>query len=123
MFSLTSSIRYWVCRRTVYMRNGINGLSIIIQGEFKQDPTSGDAFVFFSKDCSSVKILRWDGDGYIIYHKRLAKGTFEQSRPTSDGSVKYELQWERFCLIMQGVSLKKIRFRKRFRLPSNSDLQ
>lgn len=101
------------------MRNGINGLTIIIDGEFGLSSTSGNAFVFFSKDFSTVKIIRWDGDGYLLYHKRLAKGTFERTGPSSDGTVRYELPWERFCLIMQGVSLKKVRFRNRFRLSSS----
>lgn len=100
------------------MRNGINGLTIIIDGEFGLKSTSGDAFVFFSKNGSSVKIIRWDGDGYLLYHKRLAKGTFERLKSSSDGDVRYELQWNRFCLIMQGISLKKVRFRSRFKLPS-----
>lgn len=38
---------------------------------------SGDAFIFFGKRRDGVKILRWDGDGFLLYYKRLEGGTFE----------------------------------------------
>lgn len=40
-------------------------------------PVSGDIFLFFGKNRQSVKILRWDGDGFLLYYKRLEGGSFE----------------------------------------------
>ena len=40
-------------------------------------PISGDIFLFFGKNRQSVKILRWDGDGFLLYYKRLEGGSFE----------------------------------------------
>ena len=31
---------------------------------------SGDIFVFFSHDRKRIKLLRWDGDGFIITSKK-----------------------------------------------------
>jgi len=111
MFSLTNQIRYHVYTRTCDMRNGINGLYHIIEREFSDSATSGDAFVFFSRCHDQVKILRWDGDGFILYTKRLEKGTFEKVEG-KDGHI--ELPWPKFCLIMQGVNTAKAVFRKRY---------
>ena len=59
------------------MRNGINGLSRIVRDEMGLAPLGDGIFVFFSKNRQSVKLLRWDSDGFIRYHKRLERGTFE----------------------------------------------
>ena len=68
-----------------------------------QHPLSGSAFVFFSKNRQSVKILRWDGDGFLLYHKRLERGTFETPRFDA-ASGAYRLPWKTFSLIMEGIS-------------------
>ena len=33
--------------------------------------------LFFGKNRQSVKILRWDGDGFLLYYKRLEGGSFD----------------------------------------------
>ncbi|MCC8175697.1 MAG: IS66 family insertion sequence element accessory protein TnpB [Bacteroidales bacterium] len=90
----------------VDMRNGIRGLGLIVEGEFELNASSGDAFVFFSRDVSAVKILRWDGDGFIVYHKRLARGTFERVDENGAHAARFEIPWQRLCLVKQGISLK-----------------
>lgn len=75
---------------------------------------TGDVFVFFSRNRQSVKLLRWDTDGFLLYQKRLEKGSFEQPR-LNPSTGYHELSWETFSLIMSGVSLESVRFRKRYR--------
>jgi len=62
-----------------------------------------------------VKMLRWDGDGFILYQKRLEEGTFEVPvfNPTAG---KQELCWDVLLLIMRGISTSGLRKRKRFSL-------
>ena len=40
-------------------------------------PLTGSVFIFYGKNHQSVKLLRWDTDGFVLYQKRLEKGTFE----------------------------------------------
>ncbi len=75
---------------------------------------TGDVFVFFSKNRQSVKLLRWDTDGFLLYQKRLERGSFEMPRKNADTGY-YELSWETFDFIMSGVSLDSVCFRKRYR--------
>ena len=112
MFSLTNQIHYHVYTRTCDMRNGINGLYRIIQNEMPSSATSGDAFIFFSRCHDQVKILRWDEDGFVLYTKRLEKGTFEK---IGGDECHIEISWPKFCLIMQGVNTSKAVFRKRYK--------
>ena len=40
-------------------------------------PVSGDAFIFFGKRRGGVKILKWDGDGFLLSASSFEGGTFE----------------------------------------------
>jgi transposase len=114
MFGLESCHRYYVCQRPVSMNKGIDALFSIITSESTLSPMTGDVYVFFSKNRQSVKLLRWDTDGFMLYHKRLERGSFElpQKNPITG---YYELTRETFSFIMSGVSLESVRFRKRYR--------
>ena len=81
----------------------------------KLSPISGDIFLFFGKNRQSVKILRWDGDGFLLYYKRLEGGSFEL--PTFNPHTgNYEISYQVLSFILNGVSLKSVRLRKRFRI-------
>ena len=67
MYSLTSANRYYLYQGFVRMNLGIDGLFKIIRSQMKElSPISGDIFLFFGKNRQSVKILRWDGDGFLL---------------------------------------------------------
>lgn len=113
MFTLSNQSRYYLCQRFVDMRNGANGLYKLVRNEMGLNPLSGDVFIFFSKNKHTVKLLRWDSDGFVLYQKILEAGTYEVPRfdPMTRQMV---LPWNTFVLIMQGVSLRSARQRKRF---------
>ena len=72
MYSLTSGNKYYLYQGFIRMNLGIDGLYRLLRSEMKQlSPISGDAFIFFGKRRNSVKILKWDGDGFLLYYKRL----------------------------------------------------
>ena len=110
MFSLENSNRYFMCQHPVSMRKGIDALFNLVTSESPLSPMTGDVFVFFSKNMQSVKLLKWDTDGFLLYQKRLERGSFEMPRKNADTSY-YELSWD----IMSGVPLDSVRFRKRYR--------
>jgi len=114
MFSLESNVRYFMCQHPVSMRKGIDSLFNLVISESPMSPMTGDVFVFFSKNRQSVKLLKWDTDGFLLYQKRLERGSFEMPRKNADTSY-YELSWETFNFIMSGVSLDSVCFRKRYR--------
>ena len=108
--------RYYLYQGFVRMNLGIDGLFKIIRSEMKDlSPVSGDIFLFFGKNRQSVKILRWDGDGFLLYYKRLEGGSFEL--PTFNPNTgNYEISYQVLSFILNGVSLKSVRLRKRFRI-------
>ena len=50
------------------MNLGINGLYKLVSQEMDLPPLSGAVFIFFSKNRQQVKLLRWDTDGFTLYH-------------------------------------------------------
>ena len=66
-----------MCQHPVDMRKGINGLYKLVHSEMKMSPLTGCVFIFYGKNHQSIKLLRWDTDGFVLYQKRLEKGTFE----------------------------------------------
>lgn len=117
MFGLESGSRYYLCLHPVSMTGGIDVLFNMVYSESPLSPMTGDVFVFISKSRHSVKLLKWDTDGLLVYHKRLATGTFEVPEIRAEKGFA-ELAWETFNLMMCGVSLKGVRYCKRHRMRS-----
>ena len=122
MFGLEDSRRYHVCQRYVRLNLGINGLSKIVGNEMKQPLLGGDVFIFFGKSRQMVKLLCWDGDGFLLYQKRLEKGTFELPL-FKPGQKAVEMPYRTLSAIMRGVSLKSVRYRSRLRIGKLEILQ
>lgn len=115
MFGLEDTMHYYVCQRYVRMNLGINGLYRLVCQEMQMPPLGGAAFIFFSKNRQSVKILRWDRDGFVLYQKRLERGTFEI--PYFNAQERAcEMQYKTLSAIMEGISLRSIKYRKRLQL-------
>jgi transposase len=70
-------------------------------------------FIFINKKHTQVKLLLWEGDGLAIYYKRLEKGTYEVPSISND-SKDLSISHEALQHILQGVSLRSVRKRKRY---------
>ena len=97
------------------MRKGFDSLSGLIRDGLAKNPLSGDVFIFFNRRRTQVKLLLWEHDGYSVYYKRLERGSYEL--PLHDS---VELRADDLLLILQGISLKSVRRRKRFDLNKNN---
>jgi transposase len=58
------------------LRKGFDGLAALVGEHLGREATSGDLFVFVSRDRLRAKVLFWDGTGLCIYAKRLEQGRF-----------------------------------------------
>jgi transposase len=74
-------------------RNGIDGLSAVVEQVLKQDPHKGHLSVFVGKAHDKVKVLYWDQNGFVLYMKRLERGHF-QMPVVGEQRTKVELQSE-----------------------------
>ena len=86
------------------MRKYIDGLAAIVQEEFHLDPFSKSLFLFCGKRRDRMKILLWEGDGFLLFYKRLENGNFQWPRKESE--VK-SLSWQEFRWLMEGLSIQQ----------------
>jgi transposase len=113
LFGLSGNTRLFLYNGSADMRKGFNGLSGLVINKLKQNPLSGDVFIFVNRSRTLIKLLVWDQTGFAIWHKRLEQGTFEM--PLIDSSTNsVEINRQKLMLILEGISLKNIRSRKRY---------
>lgn len=106
MFSLTSSFHYYLYREPTDMRKSFDGLSGLVQGQLDRNPTSGEVFIFVNRRKNKVKLLRWEQGGFILYYKRLERGTFELPVFAGD-AVSCQMSWPGLMLMIEGISICK----------------
>ncbi len=105
--------RYFLYRYPTDMRKGFTGLSGLVINEMGYDHLSGDAYIFINKRRTMVKILVWDRTGFVIYYKKLARGTFELPQ-WKDGKNNKELSVALLMMILEGVKISTAQLRKRY---------
>jgi len=119
MLPFSSTQRYFFYRPPTDMRKSFNGLSGLVRSELGANPISGDVFIFVNRRRDRIKLLVWDRTGYVLLYKHLQQGTFELPA-FEEQSTSCQMKWEELVLILEGVSLKSVRLRKRFSLPGKS---
>lgn len=113
MFSLTSSMSYYLYPAPTDMRNSFDGLSGIVKNKLKREVFSGEVFIFFNKRRDKMKLLHWESGGFTLYYKRLESGTLEL--PKFDrNTISVNIKWAELVMIVEGISIKDIQKRKRF---------
>ena len=110
MFTLTSGHIYYLYQEPCDMRKSFDALSGLVTNGLGKNPCSGDVFIFISKDKGSIKLLHWEKDGFVIYYKRLEKGTFTRPENAINGSI----QWPELIYMIVGLQAEKIRQKPRF---------
>lgn len=104
----------YVARDATDLRKAFDGLCNLARFGFGLDPFGGALFVFFNRRGDRVKILQWDGNGFWLHTKRLERGTFERWQPISDGAGHIEIDRAEFMMLLEGVDLKRVKFRRHF---------
>lgn len=95
------------------MRKSFDGLCGLISGELGRNATSGEVFVFLNKRRTHMKLLHWQNGGFVLYYKRLEKGTF--TAPVR-GEEKQNISWTDLVLMVEGIQVHKSIQKARYRL-------
>lgn len=121
MISLSHGLKVFVCCQPTDMRRSFDRLCGQAQQVLKQDPLSGNLFVFRNRNRDRLKILYWDRDGLAIWYKRLEQGTYQfpSDLPAKDGQPsRAEITLEELSLLLGGIDLASVRKRKRYERPN-----
>jgi transposase len=113
MFSITSSHRFFLFSQPTDMRKSFDGLCGLVRSAMAQDPTSGDVFIFIGTRKDAIKLLHWEKDGFVLYYKRLEKGTFDLPGDGNQGASK-PISWAALVLLVEGIRVSQYRQKPRF---------
>jgi len=94
---------YMACGYTG-LRRGIDGLSAIVENNFKLDPFSNSLFLFCGRRADRIKALYWDSDGFLLLYKRLERGAFQW--PRTQDEVR-DLTQQQYRWLMEGINLEQ----------------
>jgi len=111
MLNVSTKVRIFLCTKPTDLRKGFDGLHGLVLEVLKQDPLSGDLFVFLNKRRDRLKLLVWEGDGWLILYKRLERGTFAAPAGQEDSVALSSAQ---LALLLGGIDLRETRQRKRY---------
>ncbi|MCC5831970.1 MAG: IS66 family insertion sequence element accessory protein TnpB [Chlamydiales bacterium] len=109
MLTLPGHARLFLYQHPMNMRKSFEGLSAIIEELFPGELYSDAFFIFLNRRKDHMKVLFWDGDGFVIWFKRLEQGTFSWK-----WGSQTTLDRRSFMLLLEGVIPKRIQ--KRFSL-------
>ena len=110
-------VRVYLCTSLTDMRKGFDTRAVLVRDGLGYDPLSGHLFLFVGRRRDRLKILYWDRDGYALWYKRLEKGTF-RIPVAKDGASHVELKASELAMLLEGIDLRSIKRRKRFRRPA-----
>jgi len=109
MLMVPANARLFLCQKPMSMRKSFEGLSLAVEQMFPGELLSGAFFIFLSRRKDHMKILYWDGDGFVIFYKRLEKGCFAAKNGSSSSIPRRE-----FLMLLEGI--RPSRLQRRFSL-------
>jgi len=95
------------------MRKGFDGLCGLVNVELDRRPVGGEVFIFVNHQRDKIKMLHWEQGGFVLYYKRLERGTFELPRISSQGKT-CQISWSSLMLMVEGISIEKYKQRRRY---------
>ena len=116
MFSLGAA-RYYLYREPTDIRRSFDGLCGLVTERLGQNPMSGDVFIFINKQRNRMKLLKWEPGGFVLFYKRLERGTFELPDPVRPCKSQ-QIGYGQLTMMVTGISMKYAKKRRRF-LPQN----
>jgi transposase len=75
MLTVPGNAQLFLCQQPVSIRKSFEGLSKEVEQLFPRELLSGAFFIFLNRYRDHMKVLFWDGDGFVIWYKHLEKGT------------------------------------------------
>ncbi|MCL2649337.1 MAG: IS66 family insertion sequence element accessory protein TnpB [Phycisphaerales bacterium] len=115
--SLLGPAKIYLYAKPADMRKSFNGLTAIVQSEFRRDIRSGDVFLFLNRRLDRIKLIHWDQDGLAIWMKRLERGTFQRPRRSVSGE-QVAMDATDLALLLSGIELTSVKRRVRYSFDS-----
>jgi transposase len=86
------------------MRRGFDSLSAQVESVLNLNPYGGAVYLFRGRRGDLLKALYWDGQGLVLYAKRLEKGRFVWPQ-AKEGSVS--LTAAQLSMLLEGIDWRQ----------------
>jgi transposase len=93
-------IKIFIKPGSIDFRKQIEGLSIIVSNEMKQNIFIGSLYLFCNKNRTRMKIIYWDKNGFCLWQKKLEKDKFPW--PSNNEEAK-EIRFDQFKMLLEGI--------------------
>jgi transposase len=104
--TIPGNTRLFLCQFPINMQKSFEGLSAVVEQLFPGELLSGAFFIFLNRHRDHMKVLFWDKDGFVIWYKRLEKGSF-----TWKWGDSKPLDRREFVMLLEGITPKRIQTR------------
>jgi transposase len=104
MIALAAGTHIWIVAGVTDLRRGFTGLSGMVQTALKENPFSGQVYIFRGRRGDLIKVLWWDGDGLCLFAKRLERGRFIWPHASS-GTVS--LTPAQLSMLLEGIDWRR----------------
>lgn len=101
-----SGIAVYVCVEPVDFRKQSASLAALVQVELELDPFAPALFCFRNRRCTAVKILMWERNGFVLWHKKCERQRFHWPRNDSHSST-LPLSMQQLNWVLDGLNLEK----------------
>ena len=106
MLNVPAKVRIFLCTKPTDLRQGFDGLHGLVLEVLRQDPLSGDLFVFLNKRGDQVRVLFRDRHGCCVLAKRLDRGRFRRPR-VKDGSFCWEIDAPTLMMFLDDIDVSR----------------
>lgn len=116
MFFPEGQIRVHLYGYPTDMRKSFDGLYALTREGLRQNPLSGDLFVFISRRATQMRVLYFDRSGFCVWAKRLEAGRFISNWREVHTR---EMDWTALKLLLEGIEPGRQRKRFRYAMPAH----
>ena len=104
MIGAPAGTRVYLACGVTAMRCGFDSLSAQVESVLHLDPYGGAVFLFRGRRGDLLKALYWDGQGLVLYAKRLEKGRFVWPQ-AKEGTVS--LTAAQMSMLVEGIDWRQ----------------
>ncbi len=97
----------YLANTPVDFRKSIDGLSMIVSNEYNCNPGSGDVYVFYNKNKDKLKMIYYDGTGFVLCYKRLEGGKLIIALNTE--TAQYHMDKAQFHWLLSGLDFMRLK--------------
>jgi transposase len=97
----------YLCTAPTDFRRGMHSLSVLVESQLRLDPFSSHLFAFCNRRRTSIKILWWDNNGFVLWQKKLEAERFHWPK-TSPEPVMH-LNGQQLNFLLDGYDIMRMK--------------